>query len=468
MPAGTLSQHHGIEYRSGMMLNRDEALKLCASVLAHAKAAGAEDATVAVQSGQESHARFADNRITTSGRSEDVSITITVWVEKRRGAATGNLPSAFADASADRSLRQLAEEAVQIARLSPVHREYVPTLGPMTYAEDRGFAESTANIDLDGRAKVLAAVLDTCRAAKVTGAGFHTARASANANATANGNRRFFRSSEGGLSITARSADGTGSGYYAGDHFDVSRLDARTIAEEAVGKAVRSQNPRPIDPGTYPVILEPQAVSDLVGSLTNAFDARTADEGRSAFSAKGGKTRVGEKMFHDAINLYSDPLHPEMPVSPSTSEGVPATRLSLIKGGVLENLEYSRYWAAQQKREPSPGAVNYIMETTDAPTPVSKMIEGMERGLLISRFWYVRLIDARTIMLTGLTRDGLWWIEQGRVQHPVRNLRFNQSVLAMLSPSNVEAIGAPERRSPLMVPALKLAAFTFTSISDAI
>ena len=443
------------------MLTRDDALKLCDGVLAHAKSAGADDAIVSVQNSQESHARFADNRITTSGRSDDVSITATVWVERRRGAATGNDTSPAA-------LKQLADEAVQIARVSPVHREYLPTLGPMTYAEERGFAESTANIDLNARAKILAAVLDACRAAKVTGAGFHTARASATATATANGNRRFFRSSEGGLSVTARSADGTGSGYYAGDHFDLSRLDARKIAEEAVGKAVRSQNPRPIDPGTYPVILEPQAVADLIGSLTNAFDARTADEGRSAFSTKGGKTRLGEKMFHERINLYSDPMHAEMPATPSTGEGIPATRLSLIKGGVVENFEYSRFWAREQKREPSPGPVNYILESTDAPTPLPKMIESMERGLLISRFWYVRLVDARTIMLTGLTRDGLWWIEKGRIQHPVRNLRFNQSVLAMLAPRNVVAIGAPERRSPLMVPPLQLSAFTFTSISDAI
>jgi predicted Zn-dependent protease len=443
------------------MLTRDEALTICDSVLGHAKSAGAEDATVTVQSAQESHARFADNRITTSGRSEDVSVTATVWVGRRRGAATGNDSSPAA-------LTQQADEAVQIARVSPVHREYLPTLGPMTYAQERGFADATASIDLDARAKVLAAVLDACRAAKVTGAGFHTARASATATATANGNRRFFRSSEAGLSITARSADGTGSGYYAGDHFDVSRLDARKIAEEAVGKAVRSQHPKPIDPGTYPVILEPQAVADLIGSLTNAFDARTAHEGRSAFAARSGKTRVGEQIFNERINFYSDPMHAEMPATPSTSDGIPAVRLSLITGGVLENLEYSRFWAREQKRDPSPGPVNYILESTDAPTPVAKMIEGMERGLLISRFWYVRLIDARTIMLTGLTRDGLWWIENGRIQHPVRNLRFNQGVLAMLAPKNVLAIGAPERRSPLMVPPLQLAAFTFTSISDAI
>ncbi|MDP2319017.1 MAG: TldD/PmbA family protein [Acidobacteriota bacterium] len=443
------------------MLNREGALKICETVLAHAKAAGAEDAVVSAQSNVESHARFADNRITTSGRSEDVVITATVWVGRRRGAATGN------DAGTD-PLKKLADEAVQIARVSPVHREYVPTLGALDYADSRAFVAATADPDLNARAKALDGVLTACRTAKVTGAGFHSARASATAVATASGNRRYFRNSEGGLSITARTPDGTGSGYYAGDHFDLSQLNAQHIAEQAVGKAVRSREPKPIEPGVYPVILEPQAVSDLVGSLTNAFDARTADEGRSAFSGKDGKTRLGEAMFSERLNLYSDPMHPDMPAAPSTNDGTPATRLSLVKAGVVENLVYSPFWAQEQKRGATPGPVNYILESTQAPTSMDDMIKGMARGLLVSRFWYVRLIDGRTIMLTGLTRDGLWWIEKGRIQYPVRNLRFNQSVLAMLAPWNVEAIGAPERRSPLMVPALKLSGFAFTSISDAI
>jgi predicted Zn-dependent protease len=362
----------------------------------------------------------------------------------------------------------MADEAVQIARISPVHREYVPTQGPREYREALGFAGATADVDVVARAKALEGVLSACRSEKVTGAGFHNATASAIAAATANGNRRYFRTSESSLSVTARSADGTGSGYFAGDHFDIGKLDTATIARQAVDKAVRSRTPKPIEPGVYPVILEPQAARDLLSFLTNAFDARTAEEGRSAFSAKGGGTRVGEALFHQRLNLYSDPMHPVAPAVPSTDEGIPAARVSLIKGGVLEGLNYSSFWARERKREPTPGPVNFIFESTDAPTPVSEMIKTMKRGLIISRFWYVRLVDPRTIVLTGLTRDGLWWVENGQVQHPVMNLRFNQSVLAMLAPWNVEAMGAPQRVSRFMVPALKLGAFTFTSISDAI
>ncbi len=443
------------------MFTRDEAIKICETVLDHAKAAGAEDAQVSLDNGIESHARFADNRITTSGRSDDVDITATVWIGRRRGASTVNDTSAAA-------LKQLAADAVEIAKLSPVQREYVPTLGPATYAPDRGYAESTANIDLNARAKTLQGILDTCRAQKITGAGFHTARASANATATANGNRRYFRSTRAELSVTARTPDGTGSGYYSGDHFDLARLNAQHIAQEAVNKAVRSRNPQPIEPGNYPVILEPQAVADLIGTLTGAFDARPAEEGRSAFSAKDGKTRLGEAMFNEHVNLYSDPAHPEMPSTPATNEGVPATRLPLIKGGVIENFVYNRYWAQEKKRDATPGPTNFILEGTQAPASMDEMIKGMKRGLLITRFWYVRLVDPRTLVLTGLTRDGLWWIENGQIKNPVRNLRFNQSVLAMLAPWNVEAIGAPQRLAPYMVPPLRLSSFTFTSISDAI
>jgi predicted Zn-dependent protease len=310
--------------------------------------------------------------------------------------------------------------------------------------------------------------LAKCREAKVTGAGFHTTRARAAAAATANGNRRFFRSSTAEMSMTARSGDGTGSGYFAGDHFDVARLDVAHIAEQAVSKAVRSRAPKPIEPNVYPVILEPQAVADLMGFLTGTFDARTADEGRSAFSQKGGQTRLGERLFSERINLYSDPMHADMPALPATNEGIPAARVSLIKAGVLDALQYSRFWARERKREPTPGPVNYIMESSQRPVPLDEMIKSMTRGLVISRFWYVRLVDPRTIVVTGLTRDGLWWVEKGEVRHPVRNLRFNQSLLAMLAPWNVEAVGAPTRLAPYLVPALKLTAFTFTSISDAI
>ena len=173
-------------------------------------------------------------------------------------------------------------------------------------------------------------------------------------------------------------------------------------------------------------------------------------------------------MFSERLNLYSDPAHAELPATPATDEGIPASRLSLVENGVIKNLRYSRYWAQEKQQAPTPGPVNYILESTGAPASMETMISSVKRGLLISRFWYVRVVDPRTLVLTGLTRDGLWWVENGQIKNPVRNLRFNQSVLAMLAPWNVEAIGPAQRLAPYMVPALKLTSFTFTSTSDAI
>jgi predicted Zn-dependent protease len=216
------------------------------------------------------------------------------------------------------------------------------------------------------------------------------------------------------------------------------------------------------------VILEPQAVADVLPFLTDSFDARTADEGRSAFSKPEGRTKVGEPLFDSRINLFSDPAHAELPAPPATEEGVPATRMSIVHAGVLENLVYSRFWARTKERAPSPGPVNFILEGAGQAESVADMIKATDRGLLITRFWYVRLVDPRTVMITGLTRDGVWLIENGRVLRPVGNLRCNQSLLAMLAPGNVEMVGIPERRYPMMVPALKLKSFAFTSQSDAV
>ncbi len=333
LPARALPQHHRPQHGGRLTCStRDDALKICETVLDHAKAAGADDAQVSLDNSVESHARFADNRITTSGRSDDVDITATVWVgaparcrDRQRHQRRG--PEAAGH-------RRRADCAA-VAGAARVRADARPARTTPTAAASRRPPPTSTSPRAPRPCR-----RSSTRAArqKITGAGFHTARASASATATANGNRRYFRSTRADLSVTARTPDGTGSGYYSGDHFDLSRLDAQRIASEAVNKAVRSRNPQPIEPGNYPVILEPQAVSDLIGTLTGAFDARTAEEGRSAFSAKDGKTHLGEAMFSERLNLYSDPNHPSCRPRPATNEGVPATRLSLVKGGVIENL----------------------------------------------------------------------------------------------------------------------------------
>jgi len=449
-----------------MLLTEKDAKAICDKLLSYVKA---EDAEVSVGSSIYSHVRFAANSFTTSGQSEDSGVGVTVWMEKKKGSAATNETS-------DAALQAVVEQAEQLARISPVDREYLPTLGPQQYKRTHGYAEATANVSPAARAKTVAGVIAACEKDGVVGAGFHQARASTGAVANKNGNFRYERSSLVSLSCTARTPDGTGSGYFLRNHFDVARLDTARVAREAIGKALRSREPRTLDPGAYMVILEPQAVADLLSFFQFVFDARSAEEGRSPFSAPGGKTKLGERIFDERINIYSDPWHPELPGSMAAQGGLPAQKIYLVRNGVVENLIYSRFWAKQKGKEPTPGPVNGILESSAAPVSVEEMIKDTKRGLLVGRFWYIRPVDPRTALITGLTRDGVWHIEDGKIQYPVRNFRMNQSLLQMLAPGNVEAIGAPERvgssegqgGSASLLPALKVKQFRFTSLSEAV
>lgn len=449
-----------------MLLTETEARAICDKLLGYVKA---DDAVVNVNSEDYGHLRFAANAFTTSGARENVSVAVTVWIGGKRGAATTNEID-------DESLKATVALAEQLARISPVDREYMPTLGKQTYKPVNGYAEATSSISLTSRAKTINDAIAACEKSKVVGAGFHQARGTATASATKNGNFIYDRSSLVSLGMTARTPDGASSGYFLRNHFDVAKLDTARVATEAIRKALDSRNPRVLEPGVYPAILEPQAVVDLIGQLAFSFDARSAEEGRSPFSALGGKTKVREKIFDERINIYSDPWHPELPGSKSAQGGLPAQKIYLVRNGVLENLVYSRFWAKQTGKEPTPGPVNSILESSEPPVSVEDMIKSMDRGILLGRFWYIRGVDPRIALQTGLTRDGIWYIEKGRIQYPVKNFRFNQSVIQLLAPGNIDMIGKPERvgssegqgGNAALVPALKVKEFNFSSQSEAV
>ena len=449
-----------------MLLTEKEARTICEKLLSYVKA---DDASVGVNSENYGHLRFASNAFTTSGARENVIVGVTVWIDKKRGAASTNEID-------DESLKATVALAEQLARISPVDREYMPTLSQQTYKLVNGYAEATSAISATARAKTINDVITACEKAKVIGAGFHQARGSAGASATKNGNFNYERSSLVSLSMTARTPDGTSSGYFLRNHFDVAKLDTTRVAGEAIRKALDSRNPRVLEPGVYPAILEPQAVADLLVFFTSTFDARSAEEGRSPFSAAGGKTKLGEKIFDERINIYSDPWNPELPGSQSAQAGLPAQKIYFVRNGVLESLTYSRFWAKQKGKEPTPGPVNSIIESSQAPASVEDMIKSMDRGLLLGRFWYIRGVDPRVQLQTGLTRDGIWYIENGKIQYPVKNFRFNQSIMQLLAPGNIDMIGKPERvgssegqgGNAALLPALKVKEFHFSSQSEAV
>lgn len=449
-----------------MLLTETDAKALTDKILSFVTAG---DASVGVGSDKVSHLRFANNNFLTSGQSVSRGANVTVWIDGKRGSASTN------DID-DASLKAMVAQAEKIARTAPVDREYLPTLGKQTYRPAGGYVEATANLSLPDRARSIGEIIADCEKNKVIGAGFHSARAQAGGSATKNGNFDFERSTNVSLSVTARKPDGTSSGYFLRSHYDIARLDTKRIARESIRKALEGSNARTIEPGKYTVILEPQAVADLLGGLGFSFNARNADEGRSVYSAPGGKTRLGEKIFDERITIYSDPWNKELPGSQSSQGGIPAQRIDMIKNGVLENLIYNRFWAKQKGKEPTPGPVNTIFETSGPTATIEDMIKSTAKGILVSRFWYIRTTDARTASSTGLTRDGVWYIENGKIQYPVKNFRFNQSITQMLAPGNVEMIGVSERvggsegggSNASLLPALKLKAFNFTSQSEAV
>jgi predicted Zn-dependent protease len=427
----------------------------------------ADDAVVFVESEDYSHLRFAANTFLTSGQRERATARVTVWIDKKRGSASTT------DLS-DAALKQAVEDAQTFARLAPSDVEYLPSLTQQTYKSMQGWVDATARLDLPARARQISDAIAQSEKAKTIAAGFHEVGLRARATATAHGNFHYERGSIVSLGMTARTPDGTGSGYFARNHYDVGQLDTGRIAREAIRRASESRGARMLPAGSYPVILEAQAVADLLDSGGMFFDARNADEGRSVFSLQGGATRVGTQLIDPRVNIVSDPWRPELATFTATDDGVPAQTMYLVRNGVVESLRYSRYWAQQKNKQPS-GPLALILEPSTPGVSVEQMIKTAKRALLVSRFFYIRTVDPRSASVTGLTRDGVWFIEDGEIKYPVRNFRFNQSIVLMLGPGNVDLIGVPERvasseggTSPVLVPALRLNAFNFTSQSDAV
>ncbi len=444
-----------------MLLNENEVKEITDKILSYVKA---NDAEVSVSSEKYSHLRFAANAFLTSGNTFERGATITVWSKGKRGSSS---TTDFDDVS----LKTMVEEAEKIAEISPVDPQYLPTLVLQTYKESMAFNEKTADIELPMRAKSISEILKKSEKAGVISAGFHEARAIAGGFATKNKNFGFEKRTYASLSMTARTTDGQSSGYFQRSNVDINDLNTERIANESIRKAIDGRNARTIKPGVYSVILEPQAVEDLLSGIVFQFDARLAEEGRSPFSETGGKTKLGQKIFDERINILSDPWNPLVPDSPFAQGGIPAGKVYLVKNGVLENLIYSRFWAKKKETQPTPGPVNTIMESSGKPTSYREMIKSTKKGLLVSRFWYIRTTDPRTASVTGLTRDGVWMIENGKIAYPVKNFRFNQSIIQMLASGNVELIGEPERiggGNASLLPALKLKEFNFTSQSEAV
>ncbi len=430
------------------------------------KLSKADAVRVSVNSSRETNLRFADNQMSTSGVTTNSTIRIQSVFGQRKASVVTNDRS-------DEGLRRAVAQSEALARLAPEDPEYLGELPPQTYTPVHAWFDRTAELSAEDRAKAAMTALAPARAAKdLTVAGFIICNASASASAIGNsaGLFAYHRGTSANYTLTARTTDGTGSGWVGSESNDWTAIDFQSVATRAIDKARRSRNPVGIEPGRYTVIFEPEATANLVSLMGGAFQARSADEGRSVFSKAGGGTRLGEKIVDERVTLITDPGDPLILGSPFDGEGMPTAKQAWVQNGVLNQLAYNRFWANKQGKTATVGAQSLRMAS--GSDTIESMIASTTRGVLVTRLWYLRPLDARTLMYTGLTRDGTFLIENGKIARSIKNFRFNDSPLFMLN--NLEGVGAAVRTAGgeggpgVAMPPIKVRDFNFSSSSDAV
>ena len=446
---------------AGAVLSREEAQAITEQTVKMSKA---EAISVSVNANYTTNVRFADNQMSTAGSVTDAQLAVQSSYGPKHAVVTTN------DLS-EASIRRCVEQSEVLAKLAPDDPEAMPALPPQQYQSVSAYVDATANIGAAERAQAaLTALAPARRAGDLKAAGYLVAGAGCGALGNEKGMFAYHAATNVNYTLTVRTADGTGSGWAAADHPDWRQIDFAAVSLRAIEKARSSRNPVAVEPGRYTVIFEPQAVGDLVQLIAFYADARQADEGRSPFSKPGGGNKVGEKIVDSRVTLFSDPADPQVLSQPFDGEGMPLARQVWVENGELKQLQYSRFWAQKQGKVATGGATSLKMAGGSAT--MDEMIRGTQRGILVTRLWYLREVDPRTILYTGLTRDGTFLIEEGRISRSIRNLRFNESPLFMLN--NLESVGAAQRLAgteaggAVVMPSLKVRDFNFTSLSEAV
>ncbi len=449
---------------------------LLAEAIEATRRAGADDAAALIESERSAHLRFARNRITRHSEMESLSMILSVAVEHREASISLN--------KLDRKiLRETAERVVSYARKAPRNPEFVAPIPPQKYKTTETWFESSASLTPDDRAMVAREICELAQANDVELFGSLNVVDGGISVANSAGLYATQEFTEVTLPVTARTKSGKGSGQSTESEADWRKVDPSRAAGKAVDSAIRSRNPRRIEPGEYTVILAPAATLEYFLFFLMALDARDAEEGRSFFSNReAGGTKIGEKLFGDDITIRSCFDDPRLPCisfggafgSGGSSAGfyftfgLPMRNHTWVERGRLASLRESPYWAVTRGREPVGYPLNMVMDGGE--TSVEELIRETQNGIYISSLWYTGPTDMNEIMVTGLTRDGTFLIEGGELTDALCNFRFNDSPIRTLN--NVVALGKQEKREgefiASVLPYLKVADFTLTSVSDAV
>jgi predicted Zn-dependent protease len=416
----------------------------------------ADEVRVNLRGGREGNTRFALNTVTTCGDVESLHVAVTACFGRRRAAATASQVD-------DDSLRRVVRAAEELARVAPEDPEHVGELGPQEYLTSNAWADGTAEATPALRARAALGAVEAAEARQMETSGYFEHGQGFSAAGNNRGLFAWSRHTDASFSVTMR-ADAGGSGWASSNSRDIDEVDYEQATRLAVEKARAARDPRPLEPGVYPVILEPQAACDFLSWALWCMSARQADEGRSFFARPGGGNRIAQQVAAETVTIRSDPAHPAVPGDTFQADGLPLRPQTWIERGVLKRLVYDRFWAQKQHTEPTGWPANVIVEGGEGT--VDDLVRAASRAVLVTRFWYIRFVDPQTLLLTGLTRDGTFWVEDGQIRHAVRNFRFNESPMAVLN--KVTALSAPVRVGYAFMPAVAAGEFTFSSASESV
>lgn len=447
------------------MLSQQDAKKICEQVMGYAKLPECE---ISLSVAEDDFIRFANNGITTSGYRLTQECTISsTTADKRSGTAT-------VSELTPEALKQGVEQAEQLAAISRPDPEAMPALPPQQYPRLSNFDSYTSSARGDVMVPHVQAILAAAVKNKLVAAGF----IQRSANVVAVGNKAglfgYHTFTDSSMSHTMRNREGTSSGWATQSSVSLKDLNGEEQARVSVDKCLRGANRKKLGAGKYTVILEPAAVADLIGWLGFAFDARPAEEGSSFLSKPSAdknsvSTYLGEKLFPDFITLRSDPFHPKLASTPWGPSLLPNEKISWIEKGVVKNLAYDRFWAEKAGKKPTPSPRELVLEGQDHS--LADLISSVDRGLLVTRLWYIRVVQPKTWQLTGLTRDGVFLVENGKVTDAVNNFRWNESPAEVLQ--RTTKLTQPIRvtndeTGSNMAPALITTDFNCASVSDAV
>lgn len=448
------------------MLGESEVRRIVDTVL---NASGADQTEVEVFSNNSALTRFANNYIHQNVEHRDVDVRVRAVVGKKIGIASANETDTDA-------LARLAARAVELARHQRDNPDFQSLPSPQPLPHVESFVERTARCGPEERAAVVGQICQASERAGLVAAGaFHT---TAQELAVANSLGVFAYGTETQADINTVVMSETSSGYAARVSKDVADIDGDAIAQEAVNRALRSMNPRTVEPGDYEVIFEPYAVVDMLDFFSwLSFGALPFLEKRSFMSG-----RIGERVMGENITIWDDGLDPRGLPAAFDYEGVPKQRVTFIEQGIARGVVWDTYYAGKAgggQRSTGhalpagatvgPLPLHLFMATGDATR--DEMIKNVERGLWVTRFWYTRTVHPLNVVVTGMTRDGTFLIENGKVVGPVRNMRFTQGYVEALNHVSMidrEAslvlgdVGGGAR----LVPGLKIDKWTFTGVSS--